>query len=204
MKRRESSETRFDKVSCRSESYSRRKRPFNNREKKSRILTLRAWKSKTSGIVRNAFWQSFAPIRAIFDELRKFFHLQSFEINFFRRRKTKRPESSETRFGKVSPIRVMFEQLRKVFPSHPSKWFNSRRPIEVKIFFVMPRTWLGSPRNFAKMRFGRFRMFHFSTPKKNFRRKFRIKILVFHQFGLNFEELRPNGPQNQLPRQILL
>ena len=34
-----------------------------------------ALKNKTSRIVRNAFWQSFVPIRAMFEELRKKFHL---------------------------------------------------------------------------------------------------------------------------------
>ena len=65
-------------------------------------------------------------------------------------------------------------------------------------------TWLGSPRNFAKTRFRRFRTFRFSTPKKFCRRKFWIKILVFCLFGMFFGELQPKGPQNQLPRQILL
>ena len=34
-----------------------------------------ASKNEMSGIVQNAFWQSFVAIRAIFEQLRNFFHL---------------------------------------------------------------------------------------------------------------------------------
>ena len=34
--------------------------------------------------------------------------------------------------------------------------------------------------------------------------KSRIEIFVFNQFGMVFAEPRPSGPQNQIPRQILL
>ena len=70
--------------------------------------------------------------------------------------------------------------------------------------FVTPRTWLGSAPNFAKTRFKRFRTFRFSTPKKNFRRKFFVEKFDLRGFGVVFEEPRPNGHQNQLRRQILL
>ena len=43
----------------------------------------------------------------------------------------------------------------------------------------------------------------FRHRKKN-RQNFRIEKSVFHQFGEVLEDLRPNGRQNQLPRQILL
>ena len=74
-------------------------------------------------------------------------------------------------------------------------------------FFVRPftpRGWLRSARNFAKTRFRRFPTFGFSTPKKNFRRKFRIENFRFCQFGVDFDEVRRNGRQNQLQGQILL
>ena len=41
----------------------------------------------------------------------------------------------------------------------------------MNFFFVTPRTWLGSARNFAKTRFGRFRTFDFSMPKNKFSAK---------------------------------
>ena len=40
----------------------------------------------------------------------------------------------------------------------------------------------------------------FFDAKKNFF----DEIFVFGLFGVDFEEPQPNGPQNQLPRQILL
>ena len=43
----------------------------------------------------------------------------------------------------------------------------------------------------------------FDVEKKNLR-KFRIEKSVFQRFGMFFEELQPNGPQNLLARQILL
>ena len=51
-------------------------------------------------------------------------------------------------------------------------------------------------------RFGRFATFDFFTPKFFFRRNFRIEKSVFRQFGEVLEDLRPNGRQNQLLRQI--
>ena len=41
------------------------------------------------------------------------------------------------------------------------------------------------------------------TENKIFK-KFRTKKLVFRNFGMVFEELQPNEPQNQVRRQILL
>ena len=67
-----------------------------------------------------------------------------------------------------------------------------------------PQTWLRSARNFGNARFGRFANFDFSMPKKIVRQNFQIETLVFRQFGEVLEDLRPNGRQNQLPRQILL
>ena len=67
-----------------------------------------------------------------------------------------------------------------------------------------PQTWLGSARNLAKTRFRQFPTFHFSTAKIFFRRKFWIEKFVFHYFCKVLEQLEANGPQNQLPRQILL
>ena len=153
----------------------------------------------------------------------------------FFHRKTKRRESSETRFGKVScrsePYSSSYEQIftaahRNQFLRRPhiasegrggrgcrgrrgigkelGLRVNSRRWIEVKIFFVTARTWLGSPRNFAKRRFGRFPTFHFLTPKKIFSRNFRRKKLVFHKFCGGSGDARPNGPHHQLGHQILL
>ena len=66
------------------------------------------------------------------------------------------------------------------------------------------RTRPESLRKFVKTRFRRFATFHFSAPKIFFREIFVIGKTVFHQFGQVFEEQRPNGRQNQLPRQILL
>ena len=53
--------------------------------------------------------------------------------------------------------------------------------------------------------FRRFPTFHFSTPKTKNKigKHFRSKI-SFRKFIEVFEELRPNGPQNQILRQILL
>ena len=59
----------------------------------------------------------------------------------------------------------------------------------------------------AKLRQHAFRKicnFRFSTPEKKIRQNFRIEKSVFRQFGEVLEDLRPNGRQNQLPRQILL
>ena len=67
-----------------------------------------------------------------------------------------------------------------------------------------PRTRLGEPSKFVKTRFRRFATFDFSAPNKIFREFFLDEKSVFHQFGQVFEEQRPNGHQNQLPRQILL
>ena len=67
-----------------------------------------------------------------------------------------------------------------------------------------PRTRLGEPSKFVKTRFRRFATFYFSAPKIFFREIFVIGKTVFHQFAQVFEEQRPNGHQNQLPRQILL
>ena len=44
----------------------------------------------------------------------------------------------------------------------------------------------------------------FDAEKKKNRWNFRIIFFVFRNIGLDFEAPRPNGPQNQLPRQILL
>ena len=46
--------------------------------------------------------------------------------------------------------------------------------------------------------------FIFRRQKIFVREKFRIENFVFRQFGVVLEEPRPNGPQNQLARQILL
>ena len=46
--------------------------------------------------------------------------------------------------------------------------------------------------------------FRFFDAGKNFRQNFRIEKSDFRQFGEVLEDLRPNGRQNQLPRQILL
>ena len=43
----------------------------------------------------------------------------------------------------------------------------------------------------------------FDVEKKN-RHNFSIEKLVFCNFGQAFEEIRPNGPQNQIPHQNLL
>ena len=51
---------------------------------------------------------------------------------------------------------------------------------------VTARIWLGSPQNFAKTRFRRFRTFRFSTPKKFFRRKFRIGKFCFSPIWRGF------------------
>ena len=67
-----------------------------------------------------------------------------------------------------------------------------------------PRTWLAHPPNFQKTRFKWFPTFHFLTLKIFFRRKIWIENLVFRNFREVSEELEANGPQNQLPRQILL
>ena len=48
------------------------------------------------------------------------------------------------------------------------------------------------------------RRFVFRRRKIFFRRKFRPGKFGFRRFGVVLDELRPNGPQNQLPRQILL
>ena len=48
------------------------------------------------------------------------------------------------------------------------------------------------------------RHFIFRRPQKFFRRFFWTEILGFRYFGQVFEELRPNGPENLLARQILL
>ena len=59
-------------------------------------------------------------------------------------------------------------------------WFsNFERPFT-------PRGWLRLARNFAKTRFRRSPTFHFSTPKTNFRRNFRIEISCFRYFGQVF------------------
>ena len=75
------------------------------------------------------------------------------------------------------------------------------------------RTWLGSARNFGNTRFGRFGIFDFLTPKKNFRKK---KIgnfffgknfgfgSVFHNFRRILEELGLFWRQNQIPGGFLL
>ena len=44
----------------------------------------------------------------------------------------------------------------------------------------------------------------FDAGKKKNRQNFRIEKSVFRQFGEVLEDLRPNGRQNQLARQILL
>ena len=72
------------------------------------------------------------------------------------------------------------------------------------------RTWLRSARNFGKTRFGRFAIFEFLTPKKNFRKNYSVEnfffgfFLVFHHFRQILEDLRICGRQNQIPRGILL
>ena len=78
----------------------------------------------------------------------------------FRRRKTKHPESSETRFGKVS---------RRSEPCSRSYEKN----------FVTARTWLGFSQKVAKTRFWRFWTFRFSTPKKVFGENFGSEIPFF-------------------------
>ena len=65
-----------------------------------------------------------------------------------------------------------------------------------------PRTWLRSARNFGNARFGRFATFDFSTRKK-LGEIFGSKNHTFVNLEV-LEDLRPNGRQNQLPRQILL
>ena len=67
-----------------------------------------------------------------------------------------------------------------------------------------PRNHVRSPRKLGKTRFRRFPTFHFSTPKKNFRRKFSIENFVFGRFCQVLGTLGPNGPQNHLRNQILL
>ena len=54
--------------------------------------------------------------------------------------------------------------------------------------FVTPRTWLGSPRNFAKTRFGRFRTFRFSTLQQMFSAKFLDRKFRFSLFWCGFRE----------------
>ncbi len=44
----------------------------------------------------------------------------------------------------------------------------------------------------------------FFDVEKKFSSKMLDRKFVFRRFGVVFEGLRPNGPQNQLPRQILL
>ena len=59
----------------------------------------------------------------------------------------------------------------------------------------------------AKLRQRAFRKicnFRFFDAEIFFRQNFRIKKSDFRQFGEVLEDLRPNGRQNQLPRQILL
>ena len=63
------------------------------------------------------------------------------------------------------------------------------QPFEISIFFrnferpFTPRNQLRSASNLAKTRFRRSPTFHFSTPKTNFRRNFRIEISFFCYFG---------------------
>ena len=59
----------------------------------------------------------------------------------------------------------------------------------------------------AKLRQRAFRKisnFRFFDTEKFFGQNFRIDKSDFRQFGKVLEDLRPNGRQNQLPRQILL
>ena len=66
------------------------------------------------------------------------------------------------------------------------------QPFEISIFFrnferpFTPRNQLRSASNLAKTRFRRSPTFHFSTPKTNFRRNFRIEISFFRYFGQVF------------------
>ena len=66
------------------------------------------------------------------------------------------------------------------------------QPFEISIFFrnferpFTPRNQLRSASNLAKTRFRRSPTFHFSTPKTNFRRNFRIEISCFRYFGQVF------------------
>ncbi len=66
------------------------------------------------------------------------------------------------------------------------------------------RTWLRSPRNFGKTRFGRFATFDFFTPKIFFRKKNSDFFFDFHDFRQIVEDLVNFGRQNQIPRGILL
>ena len=87
---------------------------------------------------------------------------------------------------------------------HASSWFRQTAATANFEGRSTPRTWLRSTRNFGNARFRRFATFDFSTPKKFVWQNFRIKESYFRQFGEVLEDLRPNGRQNQLPRQILL
>ena len=72
-------------------------------------------------------------------------------------------------------------------------------------FFETARTWLGSQRNFAKklLKFRTIQDISFFHTKKFFGEHFGFKFFVFKQFGMVFEESRPNRPQKQLPHQFL-
>ena len=56
----------------------------------------------------------------------------------------------------------------------------------------------------VKTRFRRSPTFHFSTPTIKIDDFFWVGKSVFRYFDLVFEELRPNRPQNQILRQILI
>ena len=54
------------------------------------------------------------------------FRSEIFNIFFFRHRKTKRPKSSETRYGKVShQSEPCSRRFQKISPDHPPKWIKS-------------------------------------------------------------------------------
>ena len=79
----------------------------------------------------------------------------------------------------------------------PKPFRNFARPFTAQ-------TWIGSARKFVKMRFGRFPTFYFSTPKKVFRRNFRIEKSVVKDFREVLGDAQPNGNHHQLRLQILL
>ena len=86
----------------------------------------------------------------------------------------------DKRFSRIS---IFLETLNGRLPlKHSSDWPQT-----------LPKRVSDDPRHFIFRR----------RTKKN-RRIFRVEKLFFRYFGRVFEELRPNGPQNQIRRQILL
>ena len=74
------------------------------------------------------------------------------------------------------------------------KTLNGRLPLKLRSDRpqTLPKRVSDDPRHFIVRR-----------RKKN-RRNFQVRKLVIRYFGKVFEELRPNGLQNQIQRQILL